>query len=379
MELTYDAVIDNGLYVLSYYLSKDIKDITYEDIENNIDMMCDKIVDFFKCEKYANIKSMCFTNSVLTQKTDQTLAEKLKEFLKDKGDEYCAICGKHHAKIHNDIGRSYILNTTAHTFYNFSNNLQGLNICPYCLILTMYAGLNFRVCSGLITIYNTTNARFMKAYTKKVQKENLEDIELKASKSKDKHSSTEYLEKLLKDGILLKGNVEQYRFNNSGQGQEIEVNTFSNESVQLLNKLSKNALLDEFKGLGLMWNVAHKNLSNVYLYKIYDFEKEELKSSKELFDFLNIEVNKLDNKIVELIKRMSIDLKNKDSKMDIRKITSDIKTLNSFSNYDKLIINLKEDFDTKTEKSLFDVDEYVLLSDRRKWSSIKNLLLVSLI
>lgn len=379
MDLTYDAVVDNGLYVLGYYLNKEVKDITYKDIEDNIDMMCDKVVSFLNCEKYTNIKSMCFTNSVLTQKTEQTLGDKLKEFLKDKGDEYCAICGKYHAKVHNEIGRSYILNTTAHTFYNFSNNLQGLNICPYCLILTLFASLNFRVCSGLVTIYNTTNEKFMKAYTKKVQKENLEDIELKAKKSKDKNSSIEYLEKLLKDGILLKGNIQQYRFNNSGQGQEIEINTFSNESVQLLNKLSKDALLDEFKSFGMIWDIIHKSLSSRYLYKIYNFEKEELKCTEELFDFLNKEVNKLDNKIVELIKRMTKDLKTKDNKMDIRKITSDVKSLSSFSNYEKFIINLKEEFDEKTEKSLFDVDEYVLLDDRRKWNQIKNLLLVSLI
>lgn len=36
-------------------------------------------------------------------------------------------------------------NLVANTFYNFSNNLQGLNVCPYCLVLTMYSILNCRV------------------------------------------------------------------------------------------------------------------------------------------------------------------------------------------------------------------------------------------
>ena len=67
MDRSYNVFVDNGLYVLAYYLNKDINDITYQDIENSIDLMSDKIEEFVSCEKYSNLKSMCFSNSTLTQ------------------------------------------------------------------------------------------------------------------------------------------------------------------------------------------------------------------------------------------------------------------------------------------------------------------------
>lgn len=222
MDRSYNVFVDNGLYVLAYYLNKDINDITYQDIENSIDLMSDKIEEFVSCEKYSNLKSMCFSNSTLTQpKGKVTLNEKLKGFVKNQGDEYCSLCGQYKAKVkiedkEYNIGRSYMPNLVANTFYNFSNNLQGLNVCPYCLVLTMYSILNCRV-SRYAFLYNSTSSEFMEDYTFHIQKENLTDVELGAKKEKEKYSIVKLLESLVCKYNLFNGDIEQYMFNNSGQ------------------------------------------------------------------------------------------------------------------------------------------------------------------
>lgn len=69
MNRTYNTFVDNGLFVLTYYLNKSIEDITEKDIVDNINMMSEKLEDFFSCEKYSNLRSMTCQNSYMTQKT----------------------------------------------------------------------------------------------------------------------------------------------------------------------------------------------------------------------------------------------------------------------------------------------------------------------
>lgn len=46
MNRTYNTFVDNGLFVLTYYLNKSIEDITEKDIVDNINMMSEKLEDF---------------------------------------------------------------------------------------------------------------------------------------------------------------------------------------------------------------------------------------------------------------------------------------------------------------------------------------------
>ena len=80
MNRTYDVFVDNGLFVLAYYLDKEIENITEQDIFDSIDMMCEKINEFTRCEKYSNLKSMMFANSALTQPNS---SKKVNDFLND--------------------------------------------------------------------------------------------------------------------------------------------------------------------------------------------------------------------------------------------------------------------------------------------------------
>lgn len=381
MKRSYNVFVDNGLYVLSYYLEKDIEDITYDDIENSIDFMSDKIEEFVACEKYSNLKSMCFQNSTLTQPNGKvTLQEKLKGFIEHKGDELCSLCGENKAKVKIDnkeynIGRSYIPNSIANTFYNFSNNLQGANICPYCLVTTMYSILNCRV-NIYAFLYNAISNEFMEDYTWEMQDENLRDIEIGAKKSKGEYGDIKALEDLISKNKVYDGHIEQYMFNNS-KSQEIKVNNIKNSDLKLLINLQNEGLLSEFKSMKLVNYILNGKLSSSYIFKVYDTDKKEKRCSDELIGFLNREVNRLKQSKIDVIKKVTEKLDK--SNVDLNKAYKELKLIRNFGVFDNWLVDLNEQYKNDTGKKLYEVDEYLELSDYRNFSSIKNLILVSLI
>lgn len=373
MNRTYDVFVDNGLFVLAYYLNKDIEDITDEDIFNNIDMMCDKIMEFVNCEKYSNLKSMMFANSALTQtKSNSTVNDYLNSFYETKGREVCSCCGNKRANIVNkNLNRSYLPNRVANTFYNFSNNLSGVNVCGICTVLTMFSILNTRV-YGLAYLYNSDNDDFLYDYTYERQEENKKDILLNAKKDKKSISNTDILENLLNRSKLYNGYIQIYKFNNSGQTQDLEVQDVNSNNVELLSSIVKSGLLNEFKEYGLMYYLIKGNLQNVYLNKITD--EENLKCSIELFEMLNREVNNLGEEIKNIILSISNKLINEDRIKIIKKI----KLIKSFKDFEQLLIEIADTYNDKYGEALYTLDEYTLLDNKLKYNQIKNLLIVSL-
>ncbi|ELC8384971.1 hypothetical protein VOH99_000990 [Clostridium perfringens] len=67
MERTYNTFVDNGLFVLAYYLEKNIDEVTIEDILNSVDLMEKEIKSTLSCEKYSSMAFSSFQNSQYTQ------------------------------------------------------------------------------------------------------------------------------------------------------------------------------------------------------------------------------------------------------------------------------------------------------------------------
>ena len=374
MKRTYDVFVDNGLFVLSYYLKKPIEDITENDIINNIDLICNKIYEFVECEKYSNLKSMMFPNSALTQtSSDKTINDYLKVFSNSKGEDVCKCCGKNRTNIKTEgLHRSYLPNYVANPFYNFSNNFMGVNVCGICSILTMFSILNARV-YGLAYLYNSDNDDFMYDYTEEIQEENKKDILLKAKKDKDnKITNTNLIENLLNNNKIYDGYIQIYRFNNSGQSQDIDVQDINSDNLKLLSKIVNNNLLKEFKENNLMINLLKNNIENTYVNKI--IKNDELKCSRELFDFLNMEVNKLSEDIKNIIFNICDKLKDEDT----RKIRNKLKLINSFKDFERFVVELGDNYSDTHEDKLYSRDEYLIIDNRIKYNQIKNLMIVSL-
>ncbi|MDK2584590.1 hypothetical protein QOZ83_01855 [Romboutsia sedimentorum] len=379
MERTYDTFVDNGLFILAYYLEKEIQEISYEDIENSISIMSEKVEEYLECEKYSNLKSMVLFNSAVSNPSlkNVKLETPLKEFLNNKGSDYCAVCGKHHANINMNLkGRSYLPNKPSATYFNFSNNLHNINVCPYCLILTTYSVMNCRV-NNWVYLYNSSDNEFMESFTITRQDENNQDILLKAKKLKENKNRINILMEMIEQNATFSGQVEMHMFSN-GKTEDInDSEKIYSKNIKLLRTMEELSLLSEFRNLKLGWLLVGDKLEANYINYIYDSEKEELKCSRELFDFLNKEVNKMDNKTIELVDRITKNLV--DAKLDISKIRKNIKGVKNIKDFDEAVMELEEIYLEKTGERLFDTYEYNELTNIRKYVKIKNMMLIDLI
>lgn len=377
MNRTYDIFADNGLFVLSYYIKKDIEEITYSDIENTIDFMSDKVEEFLDCDKYSNLKSMVLSNSAVINSSlkNVKLSTVLNDFVNNTGNDICMICGEKKANIKGDLkGRSYLPNRPAATFFNFSNNLHGVNICPYCLVLTTYSVMNCRV-DNQVYLYNSSDDEFMNEITILRQEENKRDILSKAGKLKGK-SRFDTLEELLDHNIEFESQIELYRFKN-GKTEEIEdIERIYSDSIMLIRKLRNKALLSEFKEKELMKPMVEGKLKSTYINLIYDFEKDKLKCNEDLFDFLNKEVNMLDEKTIAIVKRIAQNIMS--SNIDVSKLKGQIRNIRNLNEYKDFIMKLNDEYNRETENKLFSTDEYLLLTNVRKYKDIKNIILIEL-
>lgn len=378
MNRTYDVFVDNGLFVLAYYLNKDIKDITDEDIFDNIDMMCEKIIEFTGsrtqyrqeqgCEKYSGVKEQFMLNSALVNnKTTIPYADDLKKQTENNGKECCAKCGEYKASNKNNFTRKDIPNSVANTFYNFSNNLQMVNMCNTCFLLTVYSILNVRI-NNLAYLYNSDDDEFMYDYTYERQEENKRDILLNAKKEKSIDNLV-MIEELLGNSKLYKGYIQIYKFK-SGEKQALELIDIRTNNVKLLSNITKSGLLNEFKQCGLTYDLITDKIRNTYLNKIVKDDK--LICSKELFDMLNKEVNNLNENIINVIKNICEKLE------DTIKVRKKLKLISTFKDYERYLVELAEEYSENHDDNLYTVEEYLLLDNKLKYNQIKNLLIVSL-
>ena len=380
MKRTYDIFADNGLFVLSYYIKKEIEDITLEDIENNVELMGRKVEEFLNCDKYSNLKTKFLPNSTVSNPSlkNVKLETQLKEFLSQKGEDYCMICGNNHANMKMDLkGRSYLPNRSSGTFFNFSNNLHNINVCPYCLLLTVYSVMNSRV-NKYIYLYNSSDNEFMVEFTARRQEENRQDILMKAGKLNKTQDRLETFLEMIDYDIQFDSQIEIYRFDNYNKSEDIaDSEKIYSRNIKLLRKMRNKSLLNEFRSLGLTWMIIDNKLNSKYIEYIYDFDKEKLKCSEELYDFLNKEINMMDKETMDLIDRIANNISESD--LDIKKIRNGLRSVNNLKSFKSELMQILEMYYEKTEKELFNKEEYNKLTNIRKYLDIKNMMIIDLI
>ena len=387
MKRTYNPIIDNGLFVLAYHLEKDIEDITKEDVFDSSDMMAEKIFEMLNCEKYANMKSMRFPNSALINpafKSDRLgiFKQHMNEF-KNEGTDICVACGEKHANIELDIrGRSYFPNVSGDNFVNFGNNHKGVNICPTCLLLSIYSVMNTRV-NGTLYLFNSNDDDFMMRYTSEKQDEVIQDIMSKAEKEKKTKTAIDVLIDLVENSKVYEEYMEIYRFNNDNKSDRIsDSENVYKKQVQLIKKMQNKNLLSEFRMLRLSGLLLDNNMKN-FLNHIYDFnkgcmrdikvsKKETKQCSKELFDFMKGEILNMDKSMMDLIKRIA---ENINKKGNVRNVIGTLKGVTTLNDFKDFIMDNIEDEDG----SIITSEEYMKLTNRFKWKDIKNLLLIEIL
>jgi len=85
----------------------------------------------------------------------------------------------------------------------------------------------------------------------------------------------------------------------------------------------------------------------------------------------------LNDDIVKVVKDMIDKINDRD--MDIKKLVNRLKAINSFGDFENILVELCDNYENSYEEKLFTMDEYLLLDNIRKYKSIKNLMIVGLI
>ena len=116
-----------------------------------------------------------------------------------------------------------------------------------------------------------------------------------------------------------------------------------------------------------------------YLEKIIklDNENSQIECSKELLEFLNMEVSRLQKSTIELVDRIA------DGIVELNKVQENFKKLKNLkegiSAFEDFLIDILSSYKELNGDILFNSNELLTLTNRMEYKRIKNLLIVKLI
>lgn len=381
MERTYNVFVDNGLYVISYYLKKSIRDLTIEDIKNSSKQFTNKICellqsDRFRCLAYSTHLNSAYTRNYTikpTNKEDKDEREKIsKEINKRKkeailnqfegllnnigNDKTCLICGKKQVNLSIDIDKKYIPGIVAGSFYNSSNNLNSVDICPICLYLSMISILNIQTVSkykltkknnekkrgiGVPTLYISDSNLIMEEYTeeiqRKVQSEKILDIE---ECKDDKYFLDSIIQIYVDKNNLKKIDNCKYitlvRFcNNPHKGEYIEESHLEEKGLKFLLDLFNTGKKKDILSFELIDSLKENKLM---IFKLLNKKNHCLKCEKETYKKVrNFEMNEKELKITKNITKVLFE------NNDLKSIDKNFENIRNEREFTEFIIeNLKE-------------------------------------
>lgn len=385
MDRTYNVFVDNGLFVLAHHLDKEVKDITNDDIINSTSYFAKLFDKAYKSEKYRKVAFASFQNSAYTQsptKEEQTKENKVikqyNQLLEILGEgETCTTCGRntvieYSKDLVSSISKSMLPRLSSNTFFNFSNNLKKLNICPTCLYLGMLSFFNISVIGGQCVLFNSDDDEYMYDYTYEHSIGFNRDIITESKKEKEKYSQVieQYIINLINNNKIYDGYINMTLFYNSSQGESLNNDILTKKDLMFLKQLQDKSLLSEFKLQGLFYQLLKNNLQKSYLGYIFDFKEDKIKTTKELFQIIEERYSRLSEKKMDLIKRVSKEIYEKLSK----DIVKDLKGIDKLNQFEKMIMSWIEEI-----PKLMTTDEFNSLCNIREFSSIKNRMYVELI
>jgi hypothetical protein len=378
MDRTYNIFVDNGLFVLANYLDKEVKDINLEDIKDSTNYFSELFSKAYKTEKYSKLAFSSFQNSSYTQKPT-SVVEQYNTILNNLGnDSECPVCG---CKTVNDnieedfrkaLTKGNFPRLSTNTFYNFSNNLKGITICPICVYLGMLSFFNIKAVGKQCVLYNSDDDEFMYDYTHEHEIEFNRDIMANEKQNKDKYLET--IEKniinLINKNKIYDGYINMSLFYNSSQGESFNNDILTKKDLRFLKELQSKSMSSEFIQQGLFYQLLKDNLQKKYLSYVFDFKEDKLKVSKELFNIIEERYNKLRKDKLELIKRVSKQVCDNISK----DIVKDLKGIDKLNQFEKMLMNWIEEI-----PNLMTTDEFDNLCNIKEFSSVKNRIYVELI
>ncbi|MFA7689130.1 MAG: hypothetical protein WCX96_03485 [Bacilli bacterium] len=364
MNRTHNPQIDNGLFVAEYYLKKDYKNITIEDLKENNELLCKILENTLKNKNITTCEYTTHLNSALTQPKQKILTQMSWLLDSIRNDKYCILCGEKTVNISIEIDRRYLEGIVSQTFFNHANNLNTVDVCPKCLYLSMLSVLNTQKIGSCI-LYISDNDNFMRDVTKDIQlkitKQSL--CELK-SVEKDTSFISACIDILNKQDIYDTNYIIQYCFVN-GQNIYQAEKTIKTDQINLIRDIKSEGLLSEFISLNLFNNIYNNNSFVKSLINLYNYNK---KCSKELSEILE------EYEMSENEKKLVLKITNKLQEISIDKLKKELKLCDNKNKFESFLMKYQEEI--KLFDDLNDIEEIL---SYKKWERYKNYILWSIL
>jgi len=387
MKRTYNEFIDNGLFVVSHHLKKDIQDITIDDLKETTDYFADLAIKVLDNETLRNIAYTGYFSSAYDfsyrkmKKIFKTfdlrknnVLEKYNNILNNiSNDKYCIYCGEKQTNINFKIGRDYIPDIVAGKFYNSANNLQTVDICPVCCYLSLLSIFNVipimnkknKVISCVL--YISDSNEIMQSITSK----NMRFIITQGLMNNINNElyRRQSLVKITKEYNFIDYDLEnisfitQIKFKNEQPGTEIEKDTINNKKMYFIRKL---IYMDDMESF-IKFNLYHSLLDDESM--IISLINQEHKYIDE-GDVENmcdlVEEYEIPSKMKNIIDKTFSMLIATNNEIKLRK---EIKLCGNVIKFEKFLMN-------NYEKSTIDVTEGEIfeLTNHKYWHKYKYLL-----
>lgn len=302
MDRTYNFQVDNGLFVAEYYLDKNYKDITIDDLRDSIELFSERIE--VSAKQVKGLSSMTLHNTYYTQK-NKKIKDQLQLLLDNIGDKKnCSICGKKQVnfekvdvlKTNGKTQKEYQAYTTLfhglpapNGFMNRSNNMKSIDVCPVCMFLSVLSSVNTQKI-GSSALYISDSDEFMRDITADIQYsiDRSEMLEVDSGDIDKKFIETMNELKIDSEIYDDMNYINIVRYNMNPQSPYAEDLSIDRGDLRLINKIKYAGLIHEFYDKGLFRSIANKwnPLKRLVKYgcsiELYNILKEDYMTKKEI-------------------------------------------------------------------------------------------------
>ncbi len=391
MNRTYNFQIDNGLFIAEYYIKKDYKDITIEDLKNNIDLLAEKLAVINKVtvlnnqNKPTHLSYVTHHNSALnqihpTKNNSENIAKQMIMLLDNIGDDKtCMTCGKKQVNVNlvkrTDLKEKKMDYIPANTFMfglpsknkfmNMGNNLQTIDVCPVCLFLSLVSLLNTQKIRYPF-LFLSDSDEFMRDITAEIQSK----VQIKEILDIKKDNVDNYFvdiatELMQSEEIYDDLNYINLIYFQNARENHYDEQTIDKKQIIFLLRLKNKGLITEFYNLKLFSPFLENKFLIPYLVDEKDFK---LKCSDKLF--LEIREEIMTKEDINMIEYTTDELLKRN---EAKELLKELKLCSNKNDFEKFIL------DKSTEKPIYQTltDFVKLTSNYYKYYNvlIANLLL----
>ncbi len=409
LNFTGNPFVDAGIYAIEAYYGKDFSLLTPEELENKID----EIVELYMTEGWKkNIYSVFTGNSKFTNPSIKNKKESSEKYLKDLLEKFslpdnsgsCIACGRRNALPIRK--REEIPLTGSGKLINFfSGASEGERYCPVCTFAVQFLPLFLYSLGKYFLLFHSVSHKIMQIWAKNgiknIREQNSANNYTGCMQDEYKNGENalfHIVEETIREqeDILPEENpsITAYIFSNYGQNPppmrmiHLPNNVFRFlVYIQRIDNVSWRKIVH--KGYGILkkeddykWrnNRVYKNLlDGVSIIRFFLSKDKNTIGNWEIFSYYLKEVREMDEKRIDVLKKVGDKIANYIEKSDNTKRLFTLETAKSYEGIRNILLKITKDMITNgMDVPLFTTDEFLndlFPEGALKWKETRDILL----